>query len=882
MTTQLPSRPATKSGGLNETVVRRLLDQTVAGKGLVAERGGKISRTHYAEQIGCTKGALTRFGDLFSEYEVKHGITTGPLRHLADMEKWFSAEYDAGRLDLRDDKIDRTAFQHRFQLRGGTFLTRHPPIRELIERFDDRAQREGYMPTSRRIEHDRFIQVLAGDLMLNKDRISINQKMLAEAAGLQLIRLLDKHFAGPLATRQAEITARVTSSKIDPFVHGRVFAFSDLADRWPIAFLERVGVRFKQVSAALAPQSVKGCYRQIFDCLAWIGASNGEHCMSVVAEAAAKGRITLADPWEEALFAYRAHLVDRASGSSVDTAIAQLRTVLDGLSSGGVAPQTSGRLPGVKHIHRKTSRLRSVAEVDLASSQGDDYVAFARARLQVSAKALALDLGRGEADEFISGLVEELRAPLKQPGEAAAVVLAVLERRLSALRDHATAMVERAMAAHERGRKYLASADIDADELERKYLSADTTEHERRMLTTKCFPRPESLNAEQAAVGVANLLALIDRRHGGIPPVAGTRRRGDYGQFFAKRYLAYGGIAAIEPMLMPDADAVGAVLALYLCESGANVSVGRTLDRACLEPSDLKSHHRITGHKARAKGKPIIVDLPSGSPVVRSISWLLAASSRLPAVAREDADRLMLMRIGDRIKLMPPDWFTKWFKAFACSAPGLSGLAITPNMIRPSVLLHAALSNDGRLGVGMALGQHGLAVTQGYQQKWPTRLIYDENVRRFQTAFETLILASVEDAASRLGITADQFDARLGDLRPTGLGTFCRNEKGRPETRGSGCTSLDCWNDCPHLLIVAEVDAIAQLRLWQASLRAVQPEWERDRSERWDAVWLPWLCLADVVQEKMARGPLMKIWDQAGARAETIAQQTGYLPPKPW
>ena len=66
---------------------------------------------------------------------------------------------------------------------------------------------------------------------------------------------------------------------------------------------------------------------------------------------------------------------------------------------------------------------------------------------------------------------------------------------------------------------------------------------------------------------------------------------------------------------------------------------------------------------------------------------------------------------------MTPHWYTNWFKDLAASTPGLEGIGLVPNIIRPSVLLQTALANDGRLAAGMALGQHGLAVTQGYQQK---------------------------------------------------------------------------------------------------------------------------------------------------------------------
>lgn len=83
-------------------------------------------------------------------------------------------------------------------------------------------------------------------------------------------------------------------------------------------------------------------------------------------------------------------------------------------------------------------------------------------------------------------------------------------------------------------------------------------------------------------------------------------------------------------------------------------------------------------------------------------------------------------------------------------------------------------------------------------------------------------------------------------------------------------------------MIVAQVEVIAALQIWQTSLRIAQPDWERDRPERWDAVWLPWLCLTDVVAEKMKRGPLIKVWKAAIALVKEMCSQPNFIPPKPY
>lgn len=848
-------------------------------------RGGKINRSHYARQFGYTSTALNGFGAIFSDFESRLNVVTGPMRHLADMRAWLQKAYAAGELGVRNGKIDRVEFAKRFKLRGGTFMSRHPEIRALIAEYDARVEQDGYLPAALAEDLERVRRALAAGPELNKDRMTINTVALSAASKVPQGRFRDRHFADAIAEVQAAIVANATASRIDPLVHGRVFPFSDLSSHWPVSFLERVGMRFKIFASTLASTAVKQPYLQLLAALRWIGASENPHCLSVVEHAAQ--RSIPAEPWEEALYAYRGHLMaDIASGASshtaVDSALTGLRSAIGFLAGGQVVPETSVPLAGVKYARRRTQPLRSVAEV--GQGRQADYVAFARDRFTEACRMVGSEMDSGEADLFFQGLSSELAVVSALPADPSEAILAVLDRRLAALHDHARSIVDKAVGELTEGLELSHFADLDPAAFVRDYFGSAMSRFEKIDLLRANFPIPDKSSAEEARRSVANLLALINWQHAGVPPatvdksgaVAGT------GAFYGKRYREHGGIQDVERKLLPCADAVAAALVLYMIESGANVSVARTLDRLCLEKSDLPDHHRIFGHKARAKGKPIIVDLPDASPAVSAIRWLIEAGKPLAAQAGEQSDSLFLMHIGSRVKLMEAHWLTNWFKPFASSAIGVSDLVMTPNMIRPSVLLQAALSNDGRLAAGIALGQHGAQVSQGYQQKHPTRLLYDENIRRFQTAFEVLVMSGVDDAAARLGISVDQFENRLGQLRATGLGTFCKDSRGRPGVQSSRCTTMDCWNDCPNLLIVAEVEAIAQLQLWQSSLREVQPEWERDRPERWDQVWLPWLCLADVIQEKMARGSLSTIWKRAAARSDAIKSEPNFRPPRPW
>lgn len=391
-------------------------------------RGGKINRSHYARQFGYTSTALNGFGAIFSDFESRLNVVTGPMRHLADMRAWLQKAYAAGELGVRNGKIDRVEFAKRFKLRGGTFMSRHPEIRALIAEYDARVEQDGYLPAALAEDLERVRRALAAGPELNKDRMTINTVALSAASKVPQGRFRDRHFADAIAEVQAAIVANATASRIDPLVHGRVFPFSDLSSHWPVSFLERVGMRFKIFASTLASTAVKQPYLQLLAALRWIGASENPHCLSVVEHAAQ--RSIPAEPWEEALYAYRGHLMaDIASGASshtaVDSALTGLRSAIGFLAGGQVVPETSVPLAGVKYARRRTQPLRCVAEV--GQGRQADYVAFARDRFTEACRMVGSEMDSGEADLFFQGLSSELAVVSALPADPSEAILAVLD-----------------------------------------------------------------------------------------------------------------------------------------------------------------------------------------------------------------------------------------------------------------------------------------------------------------------------------------------------------------------------------------------------------------------------------------------------------------------
>ncbi|WP_454656188.1 hypothetical protein [Bosea beijingensis] len=867
-------RTAQGAHGVN---LKRLLDADVSTNTIVTSRGGKISRAHYADKLGLSRSYMTFLVGVFEFYEKKLGVATGPESKLDEMREWLSTAYANRELALWDGKIDRTAFRAHFKLRGGTFLTRSPTLRELFEEFDARAQSEGYLPKGDEDELDRVVADLQNGPELNRDRLTVNRVALAKRLGIPLGRVNREAVDRVIRRREAEIFRQAQESMIDPFVQGRVFAFSDLEGIWARRFLENVGDAFKVYASGRV--NSKRVYIWLVNALRWIGTDRSDPSIAVVAEANASGRIANEDSWDEVLSAFRDRLVSKigtgeASKTLTDNDIASLRQGLSALADKQVAPRLSGQLRGVKFAGRLTKNVPSIAEAGTRSTHKSAVRDEIEARLSGFSDFLEGEWEAGDLPAFVGGLEAEIRLVGEIPDDPVEAIKGALSRRLAALSSAAWGLLKVGMEKHACGRALIAKATIDSETFVKHYFSANLSRQEKRDLLREAFPDPST-----GETALANLLKMIEVQFAGVPPKTHNKR---FGQFFAKRSIELGGRGAIDPLLFPNSDTVYATLVLYLLDSGSNVAVGRTLNRDCLEATDVDGHGQITGIKARAQGKPIYQTLPLDSQSVRAISWLVGTRTALERVAQEDGDLLFLILKGERAGGVTERAFRYWFGRFSRSIVGLAGLALTPRMIRPSILLRAALANEGRVAVGMAIGQHGEDVSSSsYQGRWPTRRLYDAQVRRFQESLETLIFANAAGVASRLGIPEEEMRKRLLSLRDSGLGTFCKDPFGRPGAEGSKCQTLDCWNDCPQLLLLAEVEAIAGLQIWQASLRAVQPEWERDRPERWDAVWLPWLVFVGVVEEKMTRG-FISIWEAARRRVEEITSAPGFVAPRPW
>ena len=856
-----------------------LLDRDWRSGQLVFSRGGKVSRSHYTKLLGVTKTNAYPHLDLFKKYEALEGSTNPETSHrVMAVRTWIEGAIADGTLELRDGKVSR------LQIRAAAgcamiTLSRDQGLVALISEYDLKVRQIGYKPRGVEQKLEELRSLLSRELFLAPNRMSINRVAVARAVKLPVGHLSRKPYSGVLKHFDDLLLDDIKNDPSTIFAHKRPYEFASLwQSGWSNEVVFRVAKAFGSASLGIAAGTTKGVYLAGLDLMRFWG-DHDRPDFQELKRRLIQGKPLDAEIWENLAWAWRDQPTN-GSLNSADRKQSSVNTFIDALVAEKLVPPLGRRLTrrrGPRMItHRPTVAEASLNQGDQAES--GEFIAFANGLLAAAAARYSVDLDNADSSAFIGSLAAEARKiGTSVMDDPAGTILRLLRTRLSLIQDATQALVKKWRAHYDYGQSLLSSpTNITAwaglFDIGNRY---DYAQEMRKLIPNQPRKREKA---------VTNLLAIAQSEYGGLLPSMNAEHSAKMGAFFQKRYLEYGGFESLDAYLRPHNDAVNAALTDYLVDSGSNVAVGRTLFADGIEESDLEGHVRITGAKARARGKPIIVDLAEGSPCVEALRWIASATSVLRGRVETEAHKqsLFLVRYSERSQEITEFAFNAWFKRLISTIPELADLNLTPAMIRASVLLLRALENDGRIRVGMAIGQHTEQVTVGYQQRGPVRMIYDSQIRIFQDLYETLVIHESRQAMAFVGRSEVQVALDTIKLRATGLGPLCRNHHGKPGHEGQPCPTADCWDSCPQMLFIAEADSVAAVQIWQKSLRACRGGWERDHPERWEAVWLPWLCFTDVVEEKMARGPLIVAWNAGTALRQQLETRPGFAPPLPW
>lgn len=887
--------PQTLTSRAGELTLREplvaILKEHLASGSLRRNRYGRIAKSEYALLLGCDEDALTNYRDVFEHYERLAGGVRNPLEDkIPEIKAWFDASLLEGTLPLFGDNLNEQEVRNRFGItRKG--LKGCPPLQELFKELSDTVRTSYQSPEKRRLET--ALRSMLPKATLNDDGLTVNRRALERRLKCTDQALSRRPLIGIVREHETRVRAEVEADPLKVVLHDRAIDFSPLLQwGWRREIAAKVRDTFKGRFSREKRDEVNRLKVQILKVFEYLGKS------SATAEGAARSAINdrhelPRNVWSKVLDAIGLRL-----GVSANT-VRHINKVMSALADESVVPRSDQKVPLGRKSKRAVKSRKTVAELvgptptsavrkpgpentftidhpDPASSSSltpieqrpglpRDYIAFARWIL-MQKSSVGDSQAQYSGEDFLRVLEKELELfPDSLPADPVQAISSIIGRRLDALHKPARDVFARWKRHYEEGQELLAQG-VDPAEYEFVLFGEESRRHPTYNATLRrYFP----LDGPGRRQGLANLLRLVNDRHKGLVPKQSSETEAE--TFFAVRCREYSSLLEVQAHLVLHPDAIGAAIVMYMVESGCNVAVARTLYADCIEDTDELGYKKVTGEKARAQGRPIVVNLPHDSDALSALSWINANRERAQKLADpDDKNLLFLIRRQGAICEVSQAWFGDWFKRFVSGIGPLSRLAVTPVMIRPSRLLKHALDNDGDLRMGLAYAQHDKSNTGVYQVRLPTKYIYDRLYALFQKRLERIVLKM---AGLLKPHAAEQFEE---GAKPIGIGGVCRI---------GGCAALKCWNDCPSLAVVADPNSMADWQIWNISLKAVRGDWERDRIDRWEDVWLPFLCFTDVLAEKVEKFGSMairKIWKKATEIRIAKMSDPSFVMPRPF
>ncbi|MCH4541514.1 hypothetical protein [Ochrobactrum sp. A-1] len=855
-----------------------LLSQLYCQGTIPRNRYGKIARNQLARMLGVHGSYLTPHRDILETYENKIGILHPIDAAIPRMEAVVQKLIEGGTLNVRNGKVDRKQIGDLAGIKAVTsIMDRFPQLIDFYRTADAHVKAIDYKRRDVVASLERLKAFLAdGNKEIHKNGLSFDCAKIGKAIGISKHRLRQPPLVDLISEAEAKYEKELRAEGLTGFFHGRVFLFSNLVDKgWNGGLLQRIVQVFQNTFCERPKTSVEEAYLATVQFLSWFAETKTEVVRRVFKNVNDGVHSSQSD-WLEALLSYNSWLLGTPSCKNVF----HVQNLLQAMATEGLVahipisfrsrrPKASGHYPTLAEAKNKLASVNRNNE-----TSADDYLLFATEMLSQAGAAKGIEVDAREQSAFVHSLRSELgKRDIERGNNPAEIIRNLMRRRLELIETAALQKFEFYKDTYERGQQHI-SVGRDCSKDWRMLTMVREGKAAYRKRLRKWFP----LDAPDQAK--ANLLKLLEVRFDCLVPTSKTVTEPEY-SFLKKRALENDGFVDLQASLWPSPEAFGAALVLYLIQTGANPVVGRVMPADTIRPSPEAGYISLNSSKIKAGGKPIYSEIPANCPAAKALLWLadVRRNHKIP-ISPENAGMFHVLRTNTTFQLMPDEWFRVFFKKLISTVPELHDLRITPGMLRPTVLLLAALEEDGRVRTSVTLGQHGEHVNQRYTGRYPLLLMHDSEIALFNRFYETLAVQNIESAHIILGVEAQEFAKVLDSIARTGLGTLCRDPAGKPGAQGLRCTTLDCY-DCPQLILLAKVEEIALLRIWQLTLRDVEGDWLRDHPERWEAVWLPWLCFVDAVEARM-KFKFRRIWRDAGRLADKIMNSPDFLPKKPW
>lgn len=671
------------------------------------------------------------------------------------------------------------------------------------------------------------------------------------------------------------------SSHLRPYDsrHQRHFDFTEvkaLGSEFVSAFAQA----FIRYSSSIAPGTAQSSYCSALNLLRWIK-DNKENLRNLVSVLRSDHTKASVKDWEDAAALWRSNLLGKSKPGPVtkDGLIKEVNTVLKKMSVFGVIPKLT-YIGSPKNLRRAARPTKSLAELPQQNLEEGARKILEEALSGAKGSDVEIQVRR----DFLTTLLSET-GEIKGAGEdQAKALMKINSERLNAVRKCASEDYKKWRDHWLRGQHLLQSCDMSFEEIDSVVNRPYQNKVNRGKDMAALFPTD---NPDQS-------LARLLRYFTDHPVYRGRimRRNKRVLKCFRKQIPWFGGIEVVQAYLFPHPELVTAAIVIFLCDTGANVSVARTLPRDCMEDSKESGYKVIKGIKMRAHGKLIINELPVKDRLheiscVEVIQTCQRISESLSKLAVGENANFLFLYVGWRGSISTVgnhQWNGFWFRRFRNRHAELRKLNLQSKMIRPSVLLQAEFDKETGIIAAAAAGDHSaLSITARYISRFPNQLIWEQKMREFQSLFQVISIQSIKGAAEKLGLTEDQVKNLLSQAHRTGLGVACLDPISgiQPGSeKGEICTQLPNCPGCPNRFVVATVEHLKDLILMNRHLEQHRSEWERTRPERWGKVWLPWLAFTHVAIEQAGRGRTLNEYRKARILAdEQIAEGEVNLPP---
>ena len=631
-------------------------------------------------------------------------------------------------------------------------------------------------------------------------------------------------------------------------------------------FAKAIAETFILYSSSVSIETAQASHCTLSRFFRWLIANKNKHPELILA---LQKNYEKAEPlhWEAAVDSWREDLQAEKNISlrRKGNLIAACQTFIRNLIVRGVVPKL--HLPHMPINLRNAGRPTKCLAEAIHISENKKNKKLVDVYLSESAgSSINLDIKR----DFLTVLLEEKGTIAGTEQEHAKELMKVNAERLASVRECAVKDFQKWHAHWLKGQELIEKCNLSFEELPAFMQAAISEQGEQEKLIL-------------SQVDLESVLAGSLKYFHEHPEYKGqTLRRNFMRENIAlyKLLTKLGSAEEFQAYLFPHPEMIVAAIVIFLCDTGANVSVGWSLSYDCLEDSNEPGYKVIKGTKMRARGKLIVNQLPvrdrqSELSCIQALETYREISFSLRAIAAPETAEKLFLYIGwsRKIQTVSNLWWVANFRRFVKRHPEISHLKINSKMIRPSVLMQATYAeNSGIAAAGILADHKSVKTTDSYvNARYPLQIIWERMIREFQQLFQAVAIFPINGAAEKLGLTAEQVSTLLSEANRTGLGIACLDPlKGiQPNTvKNESCTELQNCPNCPQRFVLATVENLKDLILWNYYLKSRRDEWEKQRPERWEKVWLPWLAFTEVAIEAAGRGRTMVEF----AKAKTIAK----------